>query len=318
MKKILIVRFSSIGDIVLTTPVIRCLQLQTGFEVHFLTKKAFANILENNIYVNKVWTIEKEISAILPALRKENFDFIIDLHKNLRTFQLRLQLGVKTFAFRKLNFEKWLLVNLKINRLPAIHIVDRYLATVKALGVENDEQGLDYFIPEKDHVSPANYQLKPYQFTAFVIGAAHTTKRLTVDKIVEFCHQISDPIVLLGGPDDVTRSLEIEKKLSKKVTNLCGKLNLNQSASMLQQAEKVITHDTGLMHIAAAFNKKIISIWCNTVPEFGMYPYLNKNQFKVLEVKNLSCRPCSKIGHKTCPKGHFKCQPEVSNNNVVL
>ena len=149
MPKILIIRFSSIGDIVLTSPVIRCLKLQTGSEIHYLTKQPFVALLKNNPHVSKVFAIDKSVGEVLPALRREKYDYIIDLHHNLRTFILKWRLPfVKSYAFKKLNFEKWLLTNFKINRLPKTHIVDRYLETVKSLGVKNDGQGLDFFLPE--------------------------------------------------------------------------------------------------------------------------------------------------------------------------
>lgn len=317
--KILIIRFSSIGDIVLTTPVVRCLSLQLNTEIHYLTKKSYESILITNPYVNKVWTIEKEVTEIQAELKQENFDYIIDLHKNLRTLRLKTYLQKKSFSFNKLNIEKWLMVNLKINRLPNIHIVERYLETVKSLNIKNDGQGLDYFIPKEDSINLSQFLIKEgsdldinnRKIRAFVIGAAHATKRLPTKKISSICNEITkqttDLILLLGGPDDVERSLEIIKNTNKNVLNLCGKLNLNQSASVIQQVDEVITHDTGLMHIAAAFQKKITSVWGNTIPEFGMYPYLNESQFKILEIKSLPCRPCSKIGHQECPKGHFNC-----------
>ncbi len=116
--------------------------------------------------------------------------------------------------------------------------------------------------------------------------------------------------MLLGGKEDSQAADEIEKVLGDKIINACGKYNLNQSASLVQQAEYIITHDTGLMHIASALKKKVISIWGNTVPEFGMYPYLT--EFKIIENKELSCRPCSKIGYNKCPKGHFKCMNDLN------
>ena len=316
--KILIIRFSSIGDIVLTTPVIRCTKLQIDAEIHYLTKNKFSNILENNPHIKKVWAIEKNISEILSELKAERFDLIIDLHNNLRSRILGWQLGVKTYRFNKLNFEKWLLVNLKINLLPETHIVDRYLKTVSKLNVKNDGAGLDYFIPEKDLIDIAaltNNFIRNNNFIAFVIGAAHATKRLPENKIIEICKKIKQPVILLGGKEDGDRGKMISATCGENVLNFCGLLNLNQSASVVQQARKVITHDTGLMHIAAAFNKDIISVWGNTVPEFGMTPYLaqshqllaNSQQPMIMEVKNLSCRPCSKIGFEVCPKKHFKC-----------
>ncbi len=314
--KILIIRFSSIGDIVLTTPVVRCVQKQLGAEVHFLTKKNFKGIVDNNPYISKVWTIDKHISEISTELKTENFDYVIDLHKNLRSTQIKRALSTTSFAFNKLNVEKWLMVNLKINHLPKEHIVDRYLKTVETLGVKNDGEGLDYFIPKHDEVDLAAQNIPP-QYIAFVIGAAHSTKRLPTEKIVEICNNIALPIVLLGGKEDINNSQLIENQSIGNMFNLCGKLNLNQSASVVRQAKMVISHDTGLMHIAAAFRKDIVSIWGNTIPEFGMTPYLPSEKSKIFEVKDLKCRPCSKIGFDKCPKGHFQCMNDQNTEGVV-
>lgn len=309
--KILIIRFSSIGDIVLTTPVMRCLCEQVGAEVHFLTKKSFVSILQHNPHVHKVWAFEKNVAEILPLLRGENFNIIIDLHKNLRSLQVHWALrNVQSYTFQKLNIEKWLLVNLKINIMPHVHIVERYLATLERLGVWNDGKKLEYFIPPKDEIDIKNLssnQFSAENFVAFVIGAAHATKRLPEAKIIEFCQKIPLPVVLLGGKDEARQGEHIANEAGAHVYNFCGKLNLNQSASVVRQAHTVVTHDTGLMHIAAAFGKRIISIWGCTVPEFGMSPYLPNPNNKILEIKGLSCRPCSKIGFEQCPKGHFNC-----------
>ena len=327
--KILIIRFSSIGDIVLTTPVVRCLKQQTGAEIHYLTKKSFEKILLSNPYIDRVFSINKNISEIVEILKSMHYDCIIDLHKNLRTQQLKRALSTKSYAFDKLNVEKWLMVNFKINILPQKHIVDRYLATIAPLGVKNDNAGLDYFIPVEDEINIAT--MLPHftsntntPYIAFVIGAAHATKRLPVEKIIAICNKIKHPILLLGGKEDAANGDLILSQSNSYILNLCGKLNLNQSASVVGQAHKIITHDTGLMHIAAAFRKDIISIWGNTVPEFGMYPYLptsNGNAIfksEIFEVKDLSCRPCSKIGFDKCPKGHFRCMNEINTEGVAL
>ncbi|MEO6884059.1 MAG: glycosyltransferase family 9 protein [Bacteroidia bacterium] len=316
MPKILIIRFSSIGDIVLTTPVIRCLKQQLkDAEIHFLTKNNFRDVLKNNPYIHKIHSIEKNSSEIIEELKKENFDFIIDLHHNLRSFEIKRHLKKKSFSFDKLNLQKWLLVNLKINFLPPIHIVDRYLKTVKKLGVKNDGKGLDYFIADEDKISlsslPGSHQKG---FIAFVIGAKHFTKRLPIEKIISICKKINQPIILLGGKEDAEKAAIIEKSNEKLIFSACGKYSIAQSASLIQQANAVITHDTGLMHIAAAFRKRIFSVWGNTVPAFGMSPYMPVNGSKIVEVQNLSCRPCSKIGYEKCPKKHFKCMMDIDES----
>jgi lipopolysaccharide heptosyltransferase II len=313
MKKILIIRFSSIGDIVLTTPVIRCIKEQKPeIEIHYLTKKSFKGILEHNPYLSKIHTIEKDIKEIATELKQENFDYVIDLHNNLRSLQTKRIIGKPSSSFKKLNFKKWMLVNLKINNMPAMHVVDRYLETAAALGIKNDLKGLDYFIPTKDEVQlqslPSTHQ---NGYIGFVIGAKHFTKQLPTEKIIAICKKLNQPIVLLGGKEDKERAIKIEKAVGATIYNACGNYNLNQSASLIKQAKKIISHDTGLMHIAAAFKKEIISVWGNTVPAFGFTPYLPDSKSKIVEVKNLACRPCSKIGYDKCPKGHFKCMMEI-------
>jgi ADP-heptose:LPS heptosyltransferase len=311
--KFLILRFSSIGDIVLTTPVLRCLKQQyPDAEIHYFTKKKFGFLLEDNPYIHKTWLLEGSLNAMIKQLRKENFDYIIDLHTNLRTIQIKLALFKRSFSFKKLNVEKWLQTQFKINYLPDVHIVDRYLETVKSLNVINDDHGLDYFIPYKDKVEREWIpQTHRKEFVTYAIGGQHTTKKLPVPRMIELCRKINFPIILLGGKEDYEAGEEILRALGDQlIFNGCGKYNFNQSASLVEQSMIVFSHDTGLMHVASAFKKKVYSIWGNTVPAFGMYPY--KTSFEVIENNNLDCRPCSKIGHKECPKKHFNCMNQLS------
>lgn len=331
--KVLIIRFSSIGDIILTTPVVRALKKQLNAEVHYICKRKFSAVLQANPYIDRLHTIEKKVGEVLPRLREEKFDLVVDLHKNLRSMQVKMGLGGKSVAFDKINMEKWLMVNFKIDRLPDKHIVDRNLEILSGWGVKNDGQGLDYFIPPESEVDIPHFfsrfptimphlivrEGKEIPYIAFVIGAAHATKRLPDVKIASICQKIGLPVVLLGGPDDAEAGRRVAEQAGAHVVNACGQLKLNESASVVRQAQKVITHDTGLMHMAAAFRKEIISIWGNTIPRFGMYPYypegMQKN--KTMEVSGLKCRPCSKIGYKKCPKGHFKCMEEINEEQVV-
>ena len=319
--KVLIVRFSSIGDIVLTTPIIRCLKNQlNGIEIHYLTKENFKSVLDCNPYIDVLHTIKSDISEAIPSLKKENFDYVIDLHRNLRTLKLKLKLGVKSFSYNKLNWEKFLITTFKINKLPNQHIVNRYFETVEKFGVTNDTKGLDYFINTKDQVN-INELLPSYflnGYNALVVGGSYFTKQIPINKLNEICLKSSLPLVLLGGKEDFKSAESVFNTNKLKTINLCGKLNLNQSASIINQSVKVITSDTGLMHIAAAYKKIIISVWGNTIPEFGMGPYLANKESQIVEVKNLSCRPCSKLGYKKCPKGHFKCMNEIDFSGINL
>ena len=317
--KILIIRFSSIGDIVLTSPIVRCLKGQLKAEVHFLTKKRFARQVEANPHLSKVYAIDQRIEEVLPALRAEAYDYLVDLHKNLRSYRLSWTLGKPTYHFNKLNRQKWLLVNWKINHLPTKHLVDLYFEGLAEQGIRDDGEGLDYFIPAADEVELSDFftqQGRPgweNGYLALVIGATYATKRLPTERLLDLARQLPLPTVLLGGPDDVAAGRAIAQALCDRVLDTSGQLRLNQSASLVRQAQLVISHDTGLMHIAAAFRRPIISIWGNTVPAFGMYPYYPRDSPKhaQFEVSGLSCRPCSKIGSDVCPRGHFHCMQRI-------
>ena len=319
--KFLIIRFSSIGDIVLTTPVVRCLKKQVATaEVHYLTKHSFRSIVTANPFIDKVHYLQDDFDTMITSLQQEDFDYIIDLHHNLRTLKVKRALGKRSFSFNKLNIQKWLLTNFKVNRMPDIHIVDRYLATLQSFGVRNDGAGLDYFIPEADKVKESDIPTSHHAgYIGVVIGAAHNTKKYPLHKLKALCASVQHPIVLLGGKEDAAQGEEIAAADKVKIYNACGKFNLHESADLVRRAKLIVTHDTGLMHIAAAFNKPIISLWGNTVPEFGMYPYMpaKPQGYDIMEIKNLPCRPCSKIGYDKCPKGHFKCMELITPESVI-
>lgn len=310
MVKFLVVRFSSIGDIVLTTPVIRHLKNQVeDAQVHFLTKKSYTLLLDANPYLDKVISFDGNMKSCLQILKQEEYDYIIDLHHNFRTARIKMGLKRMDFSVKKLNALKWLYVNFHVNKLPDIHMVDRNLDTIKLFMDEQDKLGLDYFIPREENVDLA--KLSPEfarGYVALAIGAQHETKKLPLDSIIGLCAKLLHPMIILGGPEDKKTGEAIVKALpGKTILNGCGAYSIHQSASLVQQSGVLITHDTGLMHIGAAFGKKIISIWGNTVPEFGMYPYRADPASVFFEVDDLKCRPCSKIGHQSCPKKHFKC-----------
>lgn len=318
--KILLLRFSSIGDIVLTTPVIRCLKQQLpSAEIHYLTKVNFRGILETNPYIDKLITFSKSTDEVISELKKERYDWVIDLHKNIRTARLKATLFRKNISFNKINLEKWLAVRTKRKSfLPSVHIVDRYLDSLQKLGIKNDGKGLDFFIRKEDEIT-----LPPEiknGFVSFAIGAQFATKRMTKEKMKAVLSRLNFPVVLLGGKEDQTIARELISALPGKIIlSFCGDLSLRQSAYVVAQSNVLLTHDTGLMHIGAALKKPIVSVWGNTIPEFGMYPYLPEDAslYDVVEVENLKCRPCSKIGYSSCPKKHFNCMLQQDERKIV-
>lgn len=315
MKKILVIRFSSIGDIVLTSPVVRVLS-KNGYEVHFLVKEKFLPVIEANPYIDKIH-IFNTISNTVQNLSKEKFDFIVDLQNNLNSRIICLRLGVPNSAFPKLNIRKFLVVLLKIKSiLPRIHIVDRYFKAAKTLNIKNDLQGLDFFINEsKVSEFVKNF---PTPFVSIVIGGSYNTKKIPPNKLREIIHHFSNKkILLLGDENDFSIAHHLSSEF-QNAENLCGKANLHESAYLIKHSEFVITSDTGLMHIAAAFKKTIYSFWGNTIPEFGMYPYMPAASSKIIENNNLWCRPCSKLGYQKCPLHHFKCMNKHNISNIFL
>lgn len=313
MLKILVVRFSSIGDIVLTSPVLRCLKDQLEeVELHYLTKNTFLNLVNPNPHLTKCYGIEKEITEVGESLKAENYDYVIDLHNNLRTQRLKGILKVKSFSFPKLNTKKFLLTQFKIDKMPDLHVVDRYFEAINKLGVKNDKEGLEFHLNKDDNVEGL-----PQKFLAIAAGAKFFTKRMPLELLKEVVSNISTSIIILGGDADVEIGQRLEK-VAANVVSYCGKLSIGQSAFVLSKASTVLTADTGLMHITTAFKRPIVSVWGNTTPAFGMYPYmpLNNETCKLHEVK-LKCRPCSKIGYDKCPKVHFNCMKEQNSEAII-
>ncbi len=319
-EKILVIRFSSIGDIVLTTPIIRCLKKQKpNVEIHFLVKKSFLPVVENNPYIDNIHVYTGSFFKTLKELKEEHLSHIVDLQNNIRSNRLKFRLGVPLTTVNKINFKKWLMVAFKINVLPSKHIVERYFDAVKPLGVYNDNEGLDFFVPSE---AEKCLDLLPSAFSGgyltFIVGAAHNTKQIPVEKAVEILNTASKPVILLGGTADIDRAVLIEKQLNVPVLNLTGKTSLSETAVYLKKSKVAITPDTGSMHIASALYRPVISLWGNTIPEFGMYPYMPKKpEISYISEVKLTCRPCTKIGYRKCPRGHFRCMLDQDVDAIV-
>ncbi len=295
--KILVIRFSSIGDILLTFPVVESLRHQyPDAEIHFLTKPSNKAVLE--LLSNKVEPRFLQDSLVQTAkqLSGERYDLVIDLHNNLRTFLLQVLLMKGAWhRFRKLNFQKWLFTAFKWNTLPKVHVVDRY---AQAASVNPASVNLAFSNTNVVESLPSHY-------VAWVLGATFSTKQFPLSKLIETIERLEMPIVLLGGEKENPLASSLQAHFPSLISYV-GKTSLSEAALVLSKAKVVVTNDTGLMHLAAFYAKPMVCIWGNTVPAFGMYPYQSAPVFHA-QVSDLSCRPCSKIGHNTCPKGHFQC-----------
>ena len=319
LKKILIIRLSSIGDIVLTTPVVRSLKLSLpDVEIHYLTKAQYAPLLQYNPYIDQLYLFQGSILKMIPELDAEGYDYILDLHNNMRSAQFKLHLGTPAATFGKINFKKFLLTQFKWDRMPDVHIVDRYAATLKAVGAGLDDQGLDLFVPsptEAEGLSIVKETFGTRKPIAIVLGGQQATKKWPTAYFVELLNQLQEPAVLLGGGTEFAAAEQIVSEVNSPLLNAVGNFDLLTSAALMKACKYVITHDTGFMHIAAAFKMKVFSLWGNTVPQLGMTPY--RTESVILETQGLSCRPCSKLGYDACPKGHFKCMQELTPEKVL-
>ena len=338
--RLLFIRFSSIGDIVFTTPAIRCAKQQIpGVEIHFLTKASMKAVTEANPYIDHFHYFDKDLNATINHLKACKFDYIIDLHKNYRTYQIQKALGVPSLSYEKLSLQKFLLTKLHLNLLPERHIAERCLDALSGLGVVNDGKGLDYFMPKETRLkSNALPESFASGYIALVIGASYTTKKLPVASLQALCHKIPYPIVLIGGKEDQEEGAAVEAINPIKIFNACGKFNLHESALLVKQSKTVISHDTGLLYIACAFHKKTVAIWGATSPALQVEPYypaakteiekslsldkantfLNHHEmyFNAI-VPNLSCQPCSNYGTKHCPQGHFACMKQQDLQSIA-
>ena len=303
--KVLVIRFSSIGDILVCTPVLRCVKQQWKAELTFLTGQKFKSLLSDNPYIDHFQTDELGWKETRKWIAAEGFDLIVDLHKNRKSMLMTLANGSRVVRYNKLNWLKWWYVQTKQNVLPPIHLVDRYFEALAPFGLVNDGMGLDYHVASL----PADIQL-PLEYNVLILGAAHKTKRIPLQQCHLWIESARYPVVCLGGNDVSEEGAILAKAHPNRVMDLTGKLTLAQSGNVLQKAAGILTGDTGMMHMAAALKKEVRVLWGNTTPAFGMYPYYGgQNQMSWIsdEVAGLNCRPCSKLGFNSCPKGHFSC-----------
>ena len=308
--KILIVRFSSIGDIVLTTPVIRSLKNQLKAEVHFLTKYQYHSIVVNNTNLDKIFYLNDSLLHTLQDLRAENYDYIIDLHNNLRSLFL-FTLGIPIKRYSKSNFKKFIYMSFGINYLNNEHTVDRYMKTLDFLDVKNDGFGLDYFVSTDVKME---FDLDQ-DFIAWSIGASKIQKKLSTKQISQVCRKIDLPIILLGGEEEKLEAAEIVGNcLGKNIYNFCGKFSLDQSALIIKNCTMLLSNDTGLMHIGAAFNKNIISFWGCTKPDMGFAPYVS-NARSIEILSNKSKKQCSKHG-SSCRFTKDGCVKQINSEKI--
>ncbi|MBN2090562.1 lipopolysaccharide heptosyltransferase II [candidate division KSB1 bacterium] len=327
--KILIIRFSSIGDILLATPLIRVLhQKFPDAQIDFLTKAKFAELLDTNPFLHRVIRYHEKtkmrgLRQLKQEIIQENYDWLIDIHNNPRTLYLKLRNHIpEHFSIKKYRLKRFLLVKFKINLFSSvIPVYQRYLKPLQKYAIQDDRKGLEFYIDPQARSrideKYAGFWKKYPRIIGIVPGAGYPTKCWPTDRFARVAKSLIEKynvgIIILGGKNDILLQNQILSQIDNSALGLAGELSLQESAAALDHCELVISNDTGLMHLTAALKKKLVAIFGNTSREFGFYPCAP--QQIVLE-KELPCRPCTHLGFHQCPEKHFKCMNDILPEEV--
>lgn len=322
--KILLIRLSSIGDILLTTPVVRALyRAIPEASIHFVTRIRYTSLLEHHPHIHTIHGYSSsgpDKARLRQVLREEKFDLVIDLHAVPRSRALRRGLAHRVHVYQKQSWRWLALVGLKWNLYRSVlPIPERYLAAVPDLGLKADQEGLELYLPPT--LSELVLQMLIERgwdgrtpIIALCPGARHATKRWPEQHHADLLRRIREhshsTVVLLGGPEDTA----ILRDPGEGVIDLRGRLTLLETAAVMDACTVVVTNDSGLMHMATARRRPVVALFGSTVREFGFYPY--QADATVLEIPGLPCRPCTHIGRARCPQGHFRCMEDLQPAHV--
>jgi len=335
ISNILIIRFSSMGDIILASPLIRILRKKyPDARIDVLTKEQYGDLVRFNPHISSVVTLKtnekKELNELAPSLREKHYDVLLDLHNSIRSRYIRSQINPgELHIVNKRVVPRFFLVNLKWNFYKeTIPVAERYLETAASLGIEDDNKGLELFLPDQAKVTAGTVLKDFFNGADCVIGMAPTAKHFTkiwpAERFIELArravNEFHAKLLIFGGKEDEGYCNEISAKINaggmnRDSFNCAGKFTILETAAAMDRCEIVVTNDTGLMHLASARGRKIVALFGSTVKEFGFFPF--RSDSIVIENTELRCRPCTHIGRDHCPKGHFKCMTELSVDNVL-
>jgi len=335
VRNILIIRFSSIGDIVLASPLIR--SVRTTFPdatIDFLVKAEYADLIKYNPYLSEVHELTTndfdELRRLVIKLRARKYDLIIDIHNSLRSRYARWFARAKRVTvINKKIIARFLLVRFKWNLYRTItSVADRYLETVRRFGVHNDQNGLEVSIPDdlalSVRVRLEKFRLEKYKLIIGIAPSArHATKRWLPERYVDLGVALEKKyhlkIFIFGSKDEHEYCSDIAQMINAALgapvaESIAGIFTLLEDAVVMDRCDIIVCNDTGLLHMASARKRKVVAIFGSTVRELGFFPY--QTEHRVVERKELACRPCSHIGQAQCPKGHFRCMNDIGVDDV--
>lgn len=333
INKILIIRLSSMGDVILTTQLTRILRNSyPDALIDFAVSKQFSEIYNYNPHISNIFEYDKSLpnseiinlrDEFLKSHGIEKYDLIIDLQRNIRSRNLRNGIYEKLVKVRKHRLNKLSLVYFKKNLInPSKLIPEIYLETLSELGIKDDGKGLELWLPEEKgfNIYPPENRILNNKMEKIAIapGAFHFTKRWLPERFTELIRKLKDAynaeIILVGGKNDEEISSQIKSCINFEINDYSGSESIIETARIIDSCDLLITNDTGVMHIAAARQVPVAAIFGSTVPAFGFSPFRVQN---IIIEKPVTCRPCTHIGRNSCPKKHFNCMKLITADNVI-
>jgi heptosyltransferase-2 len=322
---VLAVRFSSIGDVLLTTPLFRAIRLRHPVaRISVLTKQAHVPLLSHNPYVDRVIGLKagRPLASVAAELRAGAYTHRLDLHDSLRTRMLRTLVRGGWTTYPKHRVARALLIYTKRNHYRDPRpMAERYFSAARDLDVVPDGKPPDFFLgPDaerqaSDWLAAAGLG-QERRMIALAPGAAHATKRWPQTHWMNLIRRIVTEgfdAVIVGGPDDAPLAAALSERSGGRVVSAAGVFGLQETGAVLQRAAALISGDTGVMHMATGVGTPVVALFGPTVRAFGFFPYTNRAE--VLELA-LSCRPCTSKGGPRCPLGHHRCLVEIQPESV--
>ncbi len=329
LRKILVLRLSSIGDIILTSPMLRVFKASyPDCQLHYVTRREFLPLLENDPHIDRLFAVDTAdgrsgLRALNLQLSQEHYDAVFDLHNNFRSRILRNGVSTHIHRINKRGFRRLLLLSAHFNTYRRIIAVpDRYIETAARYGIRPDTDGPRLYLTEDIRLS-ARMKLRAAGVdlhtaaSGICPGAKHFTKRWPAEHFTELAKRMTadgEQLLIFGGSADGAAAAQIREAAPKRIVDLTGRLSLLETAAAMEHCRIIVANDSGLMHMATAMQRPVVALFGSTVREFGFFPY--QSPATVLEVSGLPCRPCTHIGRDHCPKGHFSCLRGISPESV--
>lgn len=318
MLRVLVVRFSSIGDILLTTPLVRALRRRhPEADLTFVTKRAMAPLVSDNPHVTRVVTLEpgEPIMHLAGRLRALRPTHGLDVHGSLRSLALRALVTCRWSGYAKRKLARTVLVALKVDLYgAAVPVAERYFEAARRLDVQPDGGPPEFHLgaAARERVAGwlAERHLADTPLAAVAPGAAHATKRWPVRYWSELAERLRGagltPVVV-GGPGDRGLAQQLGAPTA------AGEFSLQETGALLARCRVTVSGDTGVMHVATGVGTPVVALFGPTVRQFGFQPY--RARAEVLE-RDLDCRPCSAMGSARCPLGHHRCLNDIAPADV--